>query len=66
MPEQTPNAATRNLLQAEKDMEAVLLLGDADPEVAHGQADEILCRALRLLGYRRLVALYEDVPKWYA
>jgi hypothetical protein len=55
-----------HLMQAEKDMEAVLLMGDGDPEVSHGEADAILCRALKLLGYRHLVDLYERVPKWYA
>ncbi len=56
----------RNLLQAERDMEAVLLTGDGDKDAAHGEADRILCRSLKLLGYRRLVELYEQVPKWYA
>jgi hypothetical protein len=51
-------------MQAEQDMEALLLLGDR--EIAHGEADKILTRALKLLGYRRLVDLYEQVPKWYA
>ncbi len=53
-----------HLLQCEKDMEAVLLV--TDQESAHAQADEILCRALKLLGYRRLAELYEGVGKWYA
>jgi len=53
-----------HLLQCEKDMEAVLLLRDR--ETAHSEADEILARALKLLGYRRLVELYEQVGKWYA
>ena len=56
----------RNLVVCERDMEAVLLRGDGDMEAVHAEADAILCRALKLLGYRRLVRLYDDVPKWYA
>lgn len=37
-----------------------------DVEEAHGKADDILCEALRQLGYNELVDLYEKVDKWYS
>lgn len=55
-----------NAAEAEKAMEAIVQLGDGDPESAHQQADGILFGLLRDLGYLDLLALYERVPKWYA
>ena len=37
-----------------------------DIEEAHGKADDILCKALKQLGYNELVDLYEKVDKWYS
>jgi hypothetical protein len=37
-----------------------------DPEVEHGDADEILCEVLTLLGQKELVDLYKQIHKWYA
>jgi hypothetical protein len=38
---------------------------DADSiEVAHIQADEILCDFLLALGYQDVVQAYRKVPKW--
>ena len=37
-----------------------------DQEIDHGHADDILCDALRKLGFDDLVDLYETVDKWYA
>lgn len=37
-----------------------------DIEKAHGKADDILCEALKQLGYNELVELYEKVDKWYS
>jgi hypothetical protein len=37
-----------------------------DLEVAHGQADEILCALLRHLGHNEIVEAWERVDKWYA
>ena len=37
-----------------------------DIEVAHAKADDALCEFLASLGYRELVALWREVPKWYA
>lgn len=39
---------------------------DVDEEVAHSQADKILVRFLRFIGYTALADEYEKVPKWYA
>lgn len=42
-------------------------VNSGDPEVAHGEADWILVQALLMLDeFEELVALYEEVPKWYA
>ena len=37
-----------------------------DIEEAHGMADDILCEALKQLGYNELVELYEKIEKWYS
>lgn len=37
-----------------------------DPEIAHSNADDILCEFLRDLGHGDLVDIYCDVDKWYA
>ena len=37
-----------------------------DTEVAHINADAVLCDVLTQLGYKELVDLYEKVKKWYA
>ena len=42
------------------------LQGEWDIEKAHGKADDILCEALKQLGYNELVELYEKVEKWYS
>jgi len=39
---------------------------NGDTEVAHGDADDLLCELLRKLGYNEVVARYYDVKKWYA
>ena len=41
-------------------------VGGYDPEVAHGEADNLLCALLRELGFDEVVDLYEKVDKWYA
>ena len=35
-------------------------------EVDHEDADYILCELLEKLGYKELVDVYRDVPKWYS
>ena len=52
--------------EAMLDMEHQVELGLSDPEVAHGEADEILCRVMRYLGFGDLVDLWDEVAKWYA
>ena len=37
-----------------------------DTEVAHSNADDILCKLLTALGHAAVVAEYEKVRKWYA
>ena len=37
-----------------------------DTEVAHANADDILCTLLEELGYADVVAEYRKVSKWYA
>lgn len=41
-------------------------VNNGDTEVAHIDADDILCDVLTQLGYKELVDLYEKVKKWYA
>ncbi len=41
-------------------------VNSGDTEVAHLDADDILCDVLTQLGYKELVDLYEKVNKWYA
>ena len=41
-------------------------VNNADTEVAHLDADAVLCDVLTQLGYKELVDLYEKVKKWYA
>lgn len=52
--------------------EAVERLADAaveqlerDPEVAHEQADRVLCRFLRAIGHRAVADEFEAVERWY-
>lgn len=37
-----------------------------DPEIDHGQADQVLLSLLTELGYTEIVAKFEAVKKWYA
>ena len=37
-----------------------------DVEVAHCDADSILCDLLERLGYGNVVEAWHEVPKWYA
>ena len=41
-------------------------VNNSDFELAHLDADNILCDVLTQLGYKELVDLYEKVNKWYA
>jgi len=37
-----------------------------DTEIAHHEADSVLCDLLTELGYAEVVAAYHNVDKWYA
>lgn len=37
-----------------------------DTEVAHVDADAVLCQLLMSLGYEDVVTAYHDIGKWYA
>lgn len=39
---------------------------DTDTEVAHFNADSVLCQLLISLGYEDVVTAYHDIGKWYA
>lgn len=36
-----------------------------DPEAAHEQADQVLCRFLRAIGHRAVADEFEAVERWY-
>lgn len=40
--------------------------GGTDEEIAHAQADEVLCKLLRATGYGDVVEEWLRVEKWYA
>lgn len=42
------------------------LQSNPDKEVAHNQADKILCDLLNSLGYHDVVKEFENLEKWYA
>jgi hypothetical protein len=44
---------------------AVLKYHD-DTEVAHFDADDVLCQLLTTLGYADVVTAYREIGKWYA
>lgn len=37
-----------------------------DPEIAHHELDDLLCKVLSSLGYAELVDAFYDQTKWYA
>ena len=46
--------------------ELKILQQPEDTERAHGIADNYLCEALTLLGYKKIAEEYEKIDKWYA
>jgi hypothetical protein len=58
------SAPSKHAVVAEREMDDCIANGDQG--AAHYDADKILCRVLRMLGYRALVEKYEQVGKWYA
>ncbi|QHJ79191.1 MAG: hypothetical protein [Caudoviricetes sp.] len=47
-------------------MEMIALQSGYDPEIEHGEADNLLCELLILLGHQDVVDEYEKVTKWFA
>jgi len=45
--------------------ELTKLIKSQDPEMAHIEADELLCSLLNSLGYNETISLYNKVPKNY-
>ena len=43
-----------------------LIRQNDDTEVAHVDADDVLCQLLMSLGYEDVVTAYHDIGKWYA
>lgn len=41
-------------------------VANGDEEIAHSDADNILCQLLTELGYSEIVGIYSEVDKWYA
>jgi len=57
----------RKEIDIEKYMKRMKEAGNnGDIEVAHIDADGILCELLIELGYGKLIELYNEVDKWYA
>lgn len=40
--------------------------GECDEEIAHGNADELMCKLLTQFGYGEGVKIFNDATKWYA
>jgi len=53
-------------LHAEYVEKMKMCIENGDIEMAHSDADELLCEFLRKLGYDELVEKYLKVYKWYA
>lgn len=47
-------------------MRQALSLSESDYEVAHGDADTILCNLLNELGLKNIVKIFKNVSKRYA
>jgi len=47
-------------------LESMEKLDKHDTEIAHMDADDILCGTLILLGFDELVDKYKEINKWYA
>ena len=49
-----------------KYVEALQVVSKLDTEAAHTEADRLLKELLVELGYKKVVEVYMQVPKWYA
>ncbi|MEQ3423051.1 MULTISPECIES: hypothetical protein [Citrobacter freundii complex] len=43
-----------------------ILQGIGDKEIAHCNADDVICDLLKALGYEDVVKEYDEIDKWYA
>lgn len=57
---------TRKLEKAEALAKLAEIAKDDDIEVAHFEADDVLCDLLTAIGYGEVVAEYSKIRKWYA
>ena len=51
--------------EAIEELEVIAKVDD-DREVAHIDADDVLCQLLTSLGYKDVVTAYHNISKWYA
>lgn len=53
--------------QFEREMKDIknISVTTGDDEYGHRQADELLCKTLKSLGYEAGVKIYEGMTKWY-
>lgn len=57
---------TEAFLSPEGFLAAMKSIDREDKEVAHGIADELMCRLLESLGYGEGVKEFENMAKWYS
>lgn len=61
------NYLERVLMTREEALEELKVIAkDTDTEVAHVDADDVLCQLLSDLGYNDVVMAYRQIGKWYA
>lgn len=63
---QTTLVATMTPDEFRSRMQTMANGGNYDNEQAHGDADDLMCEALRSLGYGEGVDIYQSIEKWYA
>lgn len=54
------------MYEFERKMLECVRAAERDPEAAHADADDLMCEALRAMGFVAGVVLFEEMPKWYA
>ena len=55
------------IMTKEKAIETLQMLQQShDTELAHIDADDVLCELLKSLGYEDVVSEYQKVDKWFA
>ena len=64
----TINLITNDMTQEERIKIAIVELNNCttlDTEMAHCNADSVLCNLLEELGYGEVVEVYNEIDKWY-